>query len=286
MFSIIIPHKNTPDLLHRLLKSIPEIDIIEVIIIDDNSDDLDKENFPGINRENTEIIFSNKSLTAGGARNLGVKKAQGKWIIFADSDDFFHENFHEFLLKNKNSSADLIYFAMDSVFSDTLLPSDRASDVVEVLNKAHEGDKNSRDTIRYKFLYPSCKLIKKSIIDQNNIQFDEVPASNDTMFGIKVAVASKKIIYTPEVLYCLTYRKNSLVTSYKYENLKSRLVVSIKLYDFLKNIGKEKYAQSSFSHWMQIRYVSYFLFFKDFFFLINKRGFLYFFKELSIKFKL
>ena len=283
MFSIIIPHKNTPDLLNRLLESIPLVDFIEVIIVDDNSDNIDKTTFPGITRKNTKVIFSNISLTAGGARNKGLEIAIGDWVIFADSDDFFHDNFLSFLNKFKNSDYDLVYFGMNSVFSDTLLPSDRASNVVEVLTNASNGDEAAKELIRYKFLYPSCKLIKKSMLDKYKIKFDEVPASNDTMFGIKTAVSSQNISYNADVLYCLTYRENSLVTSYKYVNLKSRLKVSIKLYEFLKKINKAQYAQSSFGHWLQIRHASYKLLLKDFFFLIKHRGLLYFLKELYLK---
>ena len=37
-YTVIIPHKNCPDLLQRALDSIPEKDDIQVIIVDDNSD--------------------------------------------------------------------------------------------------------------------------------------------------------------------------------------------------------------------------------------------------------
>ena len=40
-FSIIIPHKEIPDLLMRCLKSIPVSEDIQVIVVDDNSADAD-----------------------------------------------------------------------------------------------------------------------------------------------------------------------------------------------------------------------------------------------------
>jgi len=40
-FSIIIPHKNIPDLLMRCLKSIPVSEDIQLIVVDDNSADAD-----------------------------------------------------------------------------------------------------------------------------------------------------------------------------------------------------------------------------------------------------
>ena len=42
--SIIIPHKNIPKLLERCLNSIPEREDIQIIIVDDNSDEKYKNN--------------------------------------------------------------------------------------------------------------------------------------------------------------------------------------------------------------------------------------------------
>ena len=77
------------------------------------------------------------------------------------------------------------------------------------------------------------------------------------MFGVKVASIAESIAVSDKVLYCLTLRQNSLVTSYTYVNLESRVKVSIRLFSYLKNIGKERYAQSTFEHWLQIRHCSY-----------------------------
>jgi len=38
-YSFIIPHKNCPDLLQRCVDSIPERDDVQVIVVDDNSDE-------------------------------------------------------------------------------------------------------------------------------------------------------------------------------------------------------------------------------------------------------
>ena len=268
--SIIIPHKDTPQLLQRCLESIPQRDDLEVIIVDDNSAVSNKEDFPGVHRKNTIVYFSKKNLTAGGARNKGLSIATGEWIMFADSDDFYHECMIETVSPFFSSEYDLVFFGMDSVYSDTLLPAKRGAGVVDLLKLANSGDIEAQNQIRYKFLYPSCKLIRRSLVNEYNIRFDEVPASNDTMFGVKIATNTNRIFYNPEIIYCLTHRENSLVTSYKYENLKSRLLVSFELHDYLKGYGKEIYAQSSVSHWLQIRHASYIKFVSDFFVLLKQ----------------
>jgi glycosyltransferase involved in cell wall biosynthesis len=59
-YTIIIPHKNIPDLLKRCLDSIPEQDDRQVIVVDDNSniERVDFESFPGLNRKNIEVYFT------------------------------------------------------------------------------------------------------------------------------------------------------------------------------------------------------------------------------------
>ena len=39
--------------------------------------------------KNTEVLFTKEGKGAGYARNIGLSHARGKWIIFADADDFF-----------------------------------------------------------------------------------------------------------------------------------------------------------------------------------------------------
>ena len=89
-YSIIIPHHNSPSLLQRLLNSIPERNDLEVIVVDDNSDE---EKRAYSSRSDVKILYIDKLQTrgAGKARNEGLAVAQGKWLLFADADDFYKE---------------------------------------------------------------------------------------------------------------------------------------------------------------------------------------------------
>lgn len=276
LYSIIIPHKNIPQLLKRCLDSIPEREDIQVIVIDDKSDEekVDFINFPGLNRKHTEIYFQKKGKGAGYARNIGLNYAKGKWVLFADSDDFFNLNVLVSLDRHANSDYDIVYFGLNSRFSDSLeLCESRGKDINIRLKKANEGSLSDQEFIRYKILYPYTKLIRKNYIDHFDFRFDEVIASNDTMFGVKVGANSQNIGFDTSEIYCATRRNDSLVTSYKYKNLKSRLLVSFDLYDYLKSIGKEKYAQSSLDHLLQIRKTGVVNFGRGFFLVFRNFGY-------------
>ena len=63
-YSIIIPHKNIPNLLQRCLDSIPNREDVQIIVVDDNSDPniVDFDKFPGLNRSNVEVIFTKELI--------------------------------------------------------------------------------------------------------------------------------------------------------------------------------------------------------------------------------
>jgi len=106
--SIIIPHYNTYDLLYKLLKelSIQISNEVEIIIIDDSNDSrLDEFNDIATIIHNPE----RKGLSYG--RNIGIKKAKGKYIAFIDSDDMVTNDYISILLSTINEhNEDVIYF--------------------------------------------------------------------------------------------------------------------------------------------------------------------------------
>ena len=109
-YSIIIPHKNIPSLLRRCLDSIPERDDLEIIVVDDNSKEDTIRDLQTIHRNNLQIIYTKEGRGAGYARNVGISKAQGKWILFADADDYFEEIAFNTLDLFTNSKAQLVLF--------------------------------------------------------------------------------------------------------------------------------------------------------------------------------
>lgn len=112
VYSIIIPHKNIPDLLRRCLDSIPQRPDIQIIVVDDNScsDKVDFAHFPGREREGVEIVYTREGLGAGYARNVGLRHAKGRWLLFADADDYFLPDFLEMADRYKDSDLELIVF--------------------------------------------------------------------------------------------------------------------------------------------------------------------------------
>ena len=122
-FSIIIPHKEIPDLLMRCLKSIPVSEDIQVIVVDDNSTGADTylDKYPELSRPYLEFVRTTKGGGAGYARNVGLEHAKGKWILFADADDFFVDDMYGIICSYADSEADVIFFKNKAVLSDNII---------------------------------------------------------------------------------------------------------------------------------------------------------------------
>lgn len=89
-FSVIIPNYNNAEWLSKSINSILEQTFTnyEIIIVDDCSTDNSIDIIKQYN--NIKLIQCKEKAFNGGSRNLGIKKAQGTYILFLDSDDWFY----------------------------------------------------------------------------------------------------------------------------------------------------------------------------------------------------
>lgn len=217
-YSIVIPHKNIPELLVRCLDSIPERDDIQVIVVDDNSEDAEAypEKYPALNRPGLELILTKEGKGAGYARNVGLRHAKGRWVIFADADDFFLPGWLMVTDGFLDSDADVIQFRIGDV-----LNKDDCSWHNKKLDKYREGLMTDRDVL---LTNVTCwaKMLRSGFLQENRLSFEEVRFGNDVLFGTQVAVHASAILIVQKPIYDVTYREGSLTTIKNKESLRCR----------------------------------------------------------------
>lgn len=91
MFSVIIPVYNSERVLDNCIQSIlnQSYQNFELLLIDDGSRDNSREicyKYSRLDHRISVIVKENGGVAS--ARNLGVQNAQGKWVVFCDSDDW------------------------------------------------------------------------------------------------------------------------------------------------------------------------------------------------------
>lgn len=209
-YSIIIPHHNTPHLLQRLIDTIPQREDIEIIVVDDNSVDDKKAD---ISRPDVKTIFIDKEHTrgAGHARNIGMDAATGKWLLFADSDDFYKPNFIHVLDEYRDDDIEMLFWNVESVDSDTLLPGKvNRSLYHQKMIENYDGSENSKNNLLFLGFGPWRKMLLTSYVKKYGFQFEEIPKDNDHLFSLETSYFAKNWKVDNRVLYVLTFCEGSI----------------------------------------------------------------------------
>lgn len=232
MISIIIPHHNDIKGLINLLNSIPKSDLFEVIIIDDHSNLSIKKIKKIVSQVNQNIIIlENKSKynSAGAARNIGLEKCKGDWVLFADSDDQFVNGIERTLRKAIEINSEIVFFPPISINTDSNKKSGYKDNYQEkILNYIDEPSLENEWRIRLTFDVPWSKLYKKKFIEDNKIFFDEVLRHNDTIFSQKCGILAQNIYVYNKTIYMVTKSSKSLSNKFSKPFFESMVNVNIR----------------------------------------------------------
>lgn len=212
-YSFIIPHKNSPQLLQRCLNSIPRREDIQIIIVDDNSSPeiLNCTEFLQIkgseSNSSVKIIYTKEGKGAGYARNVGLRHATGKWLLFADADDFYVKDFINILDKKINTNSDIIYFNVYGFDNNKYWAYQRLDNLILNYDPSNIETINE---IKYCFWAPWNKMFSADFIKRHHIEFDEIPVGNDAFFSLKASELSSSIEVIIDKLYCYVYNPNGI----------------------------------------------------------------------------
>lgn len=191
--SVIIPVYNAQNYLNQCLTSVlnQTIKEIEVICIDDGSNDASADIVKSFMRDDDRIKFYQQSNQGSGvARNLGLNKCSGEFVCFMDADDYYPsseilERLYESAKKNSveiaggsfacfSKSQDGLVQNFGESFEGYVFPNDEVIDYRDY----------QFDYGYHRFIY-STKLIKK-----NNITFPDYLRFQDPVFFTRCMIAA------------------------------------------------------------------------------------------------
>ncbi len=219
LLSVVVPHYGTPELLDRCVLSVPVCNDVELIVVQD-------ENRNG----------------AGWARNVGFRKAIGRWVTFVDADDYLPDNFECILDILRHADADILFFRNKAVMSENAEVPSKRENYEQCFRRYFESGDDS--SLRYQMCSLWGKFFSRNFIETNHIEFDEIYWSNDVFFSLKAGYSAKNIQVFHDVAYILTEHPGSL-TSYNCkseEEWQTRFSVLKRKYDYLSERGIEKWA--------------------------------------------
>lgn len=205
--SIVVAVYNGESIIEKTLKSISEqtFSDYEVIIVDDGSNDNTQQIVERFcNNDNRFKLFNKPNGGVASARNIGIGKATGEYIIHHDDDDFMPDNALQNLYSKAIESNSDIVIADYNVVRDSkvsrvsIKPTD--NDYMYYINELLEGK-----------LHGSLwnKLIKKSLYGDTTFE-DGIDYMEDKLLLLRLLYKMPKVEYLPKVVYNYVQNENSL----------------------------------------------------------------------------
>lgn len=213
LFSIIVPVYNTEKYIKKCLQSIEKaMDIdCEVIIVNDGSTDKSEpiiknyiDNLPE-KYKNNFIYIKKENKGLADTKNLGIKKARGKYISVVDSDDYISQDFYDVARKYIEKS-DIIVYDLYIVYEK--------DKILNYVGRAYRDDKKEKIVcfLNGTMSGSSCnKIIKKELY--NNHEFPVGKEYEDTAVTPFILAEANNITYIPYAMYYYLQREKSIVAS-------------------------------------------------------------------------
>ena len=203
--SIIIPVYNAEKTIYTCINSIIMQHTnykFEVICINDGSTDHSVEVIDKIKDKRIKVI-NQENRGAAKARNVGLSKAIGRYIMFIDSDDFLpNENIVELLLKQANlQSADIVAGNIKKYIEKF---------DISIYNTKHKQTTTNNLLKMCKLTEgaPWGKIYKKDL--WKNVCFPEGVEFEDCVVFLNIYPNVKKFVYIDKIVYCFRSNNNSL----------------------------------------------------------------------------
>ena len=222
--SIILPVYNVENYLERCIRSLEDQDIpkaeYELIVVNDGSPDNSREVVLRLMNEFANIVLidqENRGVSV--ARNTGINKARGRYLLFVDPDDYVLPNSIGVITRLANDSeAEVVFLGYSFLNVNNIC-------IAEILHQEYQGKVYSG--IEAYFLYRGdgktdpdrsvAILFQRSFMSQNALQYlAGTPYLEDGEFMARVLCLCQRCVFLGEEFYIRTTRSGSATNSHLF----------------------------------------------------------------------
>lgn len=240
--SVIVPVYNAERYLIKCINSIMNQSFneeYELILVNDGSEDHSEDI---INKKIEEygsdkiVKVNQKNGGQGKARNAGVRIARGEFVTFVDSDDYIdREMLKDLYEKAVQEKADLVICDYIEEIGENKIYKKSLYKELEDINKEYI----------LTIAGPCSKLIKRSLIEENDLYFPENMIYEDLAVMPTFGVFADKIVYIKKPYYYYYIRSNSSMRQLEYSEKLKNIFRAMELLEkkFVDSDLKEKYKE-------------------------------------------
>lgn len=231
--SIVIPVYNVEKYLEECLLSVSgqSWTNLEMICVEDDSSDHSLDILTEFAKKDprVRILRNNENRGLSYSRNRGIQSAEGKYLMFLDSDDKLKPGALQRLYETaETGNLDIVFFGAEAFYED--------------------GVKRKKGKIAYQETYPGiltgerffCMVMnkdewiapapfqfqRKSFLDENRLNFYEGIVHEDELFTFQAMLKARRVMCLNDILYQYRFRSGSIMSSQMTEkNVTSLLIV-------------------------------------------------------------
>ncbi|MGM9837778.1 MAG: glycosyltransferase family 2 protein [Paludibacteraceae bacterium] len=223
--SVVIPVYNVALYLRQCVDRVLEqtYQDLQVILVDDGSTDQSGAMCDEYAQRDCRVqVIHKQNGGLSDARNMGTQCATGEYLLYLDSDDMW---------SSSDFVAQLVYVVQTTHVDMVLCCMNRFSDEACLPNKAEfpflSEDFETMNAVetfsclcaRQQFPTSACcKMIRTSILQQNNIQFTKGLLGEDMDWNARVLPHIRSVAYSNDAVYLYRVRLNSITTTFARKN--------------------------------------------------------------------
>lgn len=239
LISIIIPIYNAEEYIEKCLNSLvlQTYANIEILCTDDCSTDNSVQIVKKLQEKDSRIKLYLHKTNKGPAtaRNTGLDRASGEYIMFCDNDDTYEPNMCEKMLDTMlEHNADLVTCraSIENVYLDRPL--------AEYINSQPVGMYHLCDKMKcHMNVLLWNKIYKKSLIDKYEIRFPDGVSGEDDAFCCNYAAVAEKYYGLSDRLYNYVLRKSSFTFTIGRGKASEKRFDKIRIIEYIYNFMKK-----------------------------------------------
>lgn len=193
---------------------------LEIICVDDGSTD----ESPRIlaeyaTRDSRVRVITQENDGPGAARNTGMEQADGEYLIFLDSDDWFEPNFLEKMVTHAvETGADVTICRATEFDTDSgrELPSEWMLKSQYLPGESFRPSDIAEHIFQFTYGWPWDKLYRTEFVRRAELRYPEFPNSEDLVFVFQSLALADKLAILSDVLVHHRINRGGSVSNSRY----------------------------------------------------------------------
>ncbi len=236
--SVIVPIYNVAEFLPECIKSVlnQTFKDFELILVDDGSTDVSGQICDQYAKQDERIIVvhkQNRGLT--NARNSGLEKATGEWIMHLDGDDFLEENAIQDLINQASKDR------ADVVIGDYRVVSESSEPLYRWTMPQWSADRGGESLSRYisSWNTPVWSSLSRAKIYRDNhlLSPPNICILEDFHLMVRLCYYAERIVNCRSIIYNYRQRHNSILHTKNNNRINQSLLVYADISSFFEHQG-------------------------------------------------